>query len=158
MTLCPDETSRYWEDFSEGEVYLHALSHTITRQENRDFCLLTENPHPLHLDDSYAVGTRYGKIVVAGTFVLSLAVGLSVPDISISAIANLEYDRVIHHRPVFIGDTIHAQSQILQITASTHNKPQGVITVETLAFNQKDELVLSFIRKVLLPKRTERTL
>jgi acyl dehydratase len=153
MTLCPDEAGRYWEDFSEGEIYHHALSHTITMQENIDFCLLTRNPHPLHLDEDYAVGTRYGKIVVAGTFVLSLAVGLSVPDISISAIANLEYDRVIHHQPVFIGDTIHARSKILQITASGHNKPQGVITVETLAFNQKDELVLSFIRKVLLPQR-----
>ncbi len=142
---------KYLEEFTQGEIYYHEETHTISKQEILDFCKLTCNSHPLHSDSEYAKHTRFGQIVVAGTHVFSLVVGLSVADISGKAIANLQYDRVIHHAPVLIGDTIHAQSRILNIIPSEHKKLQGVIVVETEAFNQNNERVLSYTRNVLIP-------
>ncbi len=144
-------TDKCFDSFKVGDIFYHLQTHAITEQDNLDFCLLTHNTHPLHRDAQYAAGTRFGRIVVPGTYVFSLVVGLSVPDISIRAIANLEYQDIIHHSPVFIGDTISARSCIIGKQPSRHHKPQGVITVESQGFNQNDELVLTYTRKVLLP-------
>jgi acyl dehydratase len=110
------------------------------------------NHNPLHLDAKYAAQTKHGRILVAGTYVFSLVVGMSVADLSGAAIANLEYENVIHHAPVFIGDTIRARSSVISVEPSSRKKDRGILTVDTEAFNQDNIRVLSLRRKVLLPK------
>ena len=98
-------------------------------------------------------GEEFGRIVVVGTYIASIAVGISVADISGKAIANLDYEKIVHHRTVFIGDTLHAETEILEMRES-HSKPErGIIFVETKAYNQHDELVLTLRRHILIPKR-----
>jgi len=120
----------------------HKLTKTITESDNNLFCLLTLNHHPVHSNIEYARKAKHGRILVVGTYVLSLVVGISVEDISINAVANLEFSNVKHHAPVFIGDTLRAQS--------TFNDEGRIRNVFTEAYNQHDELVLSFHRKVLM--------
>ena len=143
---------RTLSDFHEGQVFEHWPHKTITESDHNLFCLLTLNHHPLHSDAEYAATRQHGKIVVVGTYVFSLVVGMTVPDISGASIANLEYENVVHHAPVFIGDTIRAVSRIIQVRPSRSKPDRGVITVQTEAFNQQDQKVLSFKRQVLLPK------
>lgn len=147
---------RYFEDFNEGETLSHFAGKTVTESDNNLFCLLTMNHHPVHLDQEYAKNTQHGEVLVVGTYVLSLVVGLSVSDISGKAIANLGFEKVVHDAPVFIGDTIRAESKILSKRESSTKPDRGVVTVETRAFNQDDVKVLTFQRQVLVPKRMER--
>ena len=112
-TLQYRDYGKFFDDFTVGEVYEHSITKTITESDNNLFCLLTMNHHPLHTDKEYAEFTRFKKLVVVGTYVLSLVVGMSVGDISGKAIANLDYEQVIHHAPVFIGDTLWAETEIL---------------------------------------------
>lgn len=144
---------RYLEEFAEGALYKHSVRKTITESDNNLFCLLTMNHHPVHLDQDYAVKAQHGKVLVVGTLVFSLVVGLTVADVSGHAIANLEYESVLHNAPVHIGDTLHAQTEVLEVSESTSRKDRGVVYVETTAFNQKDELVLTFRRRVLVQKQ-----
>ena len=137
--------------FEIGEVIKHWPRKTITESDNNLFCLLTLNHHPLHSDVQYARNSIQGRIVVVGTYVLSLVVGMTVPDISGAAIANLEYEAVVHNAPVFIGDTIHAETEVIDVVPSRKSVDRGVLYVETRAFNQDGNLVLRFRRKVLLP-------
>lgn|SRR5690554_155244 len=111
------------------------------------------NHHPVHLDQHYASEATHGQVLVVGTLVFSLAVGLTVREISGRAIANLNYSEVLHHSPVFIGDTIYAESQILSVRSSRSKPDRGVIKVKTTVTNQKGEKVLSFLREVLIPKK-----
>jgi acyl dehydratase len=97
---------------------------------------------------------QHGKILVVGTLVFSLVVGMTVPDISGKAIANLEYEKINHLAPVFLNDTIHAKTIVLDKRESNSKKDRGIIYVETIAYNQNNDAVLSFKRKVLIPKRT----
>jgi len=144
---------RYLEEFNIGDVFRHRETKTITEKEQREFCLLTMNHHPVHLDKEYAKKQTHGRILVVGTYVLSLAVGLSVPDISGKAIANLEYEKITHDAPVFLGDTLSAETEILDVRSSKSKPDRGVVYVETKAFNQKGEKVLTLRRKLLVPKR-----
>jgi len=144
---------RFFEDFKIGETIHHAAAKTITESDNNLFCLLTMNHHPLHLDKEYAHNQQHQRIVVVGTYVLSLIVGISVADISWKAIANLDYESIIHNAPVFVGDTLHAETLILDYEESRTKKDRGVIYVETKAWNQNMETVLTFRRHVLVPKR-----
>jgi len=121
--------------------------------DNTWFSLLTMNQHPLHIDAHYAAKTQHGQCLVVGTLVFSIAVGLSVADISGRAIANLGYDEVKHLGPVFAGDTIYAASRIIGKRESATKPDRGVVSVQTTAYNQKEEAVLSFRREVLIPKR-----
>lgn len=146
-----DPYRRTLDCFEIGDVIKHWPRKTITESDNNLFCLLTLNHHPLHSDVQYAHNSQHGKIVVVGTYVLSLVVGMTVPDVSGAAIANLEYESVIHNGPVFIGDTIHAETEIIDIVPSKKNSGRGVLYVETRAFNQDEKRVLTFRRKVLLP-------
>lgn len=143
---------KFFEEFHEGEVYKHYPAKTITESDNDLFCLLTMNHHPLHLDKEYASKQIYKKRIVVGTYILSLVVGMSVRDISGKAIANLDYEKVIHHAPVFIGDTIRAETKILNVRESHSNPARGIIFVETKAYNQEEDLVLSLQRHILIPK------
>ena len=146
-----DSYRRTLDCFEIGELIKHWPRKTITESDNNLFCLLTLNHHPLHSDVQYALNSLHGKIVVVGTYVLSLVVGMTVPDVSGTAIANLEYEAVVHNAPVFIGDTIHAETEVIDVVPSIKNAERGVLYVETRAFNQDDKKVLTFRRKVLLP-------
>lgn len=143
---------RFGDGFSVGDVYPHFPPKTITESDNNIFCLLTMNHHPLHLDATFAEGTVFAQRVVVGTLVLSLAVGMSVPDVSGAAVANLSYNDVLHHKPVFIGDTIRASSEVLALAPTTAGT-STVVTVMTSVWNQRDDLVLTFKRSVLVPSR-----
>ncbi len=147
------EFGRYLEDFEIGAVHRHWPGKTITESDNNLFCLLTMNHHPVHLDEHYAAGQQHGRILVVGTLVLSLAVGMTVRDISGRAIANLGYDAVRHLAPVFVQDTIYASTRVIDVTPSRSKPDRGVITVFTTAENQRREPVLEFSRRVLVPKR-----
>ena len=143
----------YFEDFTVGDVYKHWPGKTILESDNNLFCLLTMNHHPLHSDTNYCKDQKYGKIVVCGPLVISLVVGMTVSDISGMAIANLDYEKITHDGPVFIGDTLYAQTEILDKRESKSKPDRGIIYVETKAFNQDEDLVLTLRRHVLVPKK-----
>jgi acyl dehydratase len=142
----------YFEKFQAGETIHHATSKTIFESDNNLFSLLTMNHHPVHTNLDYAAKEQHGKILVVGTLVFSLAVGITVPDISGKAIANLGYEEVMHLAPVFINDTIYARTKILECIPSKSKDDRGIVYVETFAYNQHGQDVLSFRRKVLIKR------
>jgi acyl dehydratase len=146
---------RYFEDFVVGEVFKHWPGRTITEADNTWFSLLTMNQHPLHIDAHYASETQHGQRLVVGTLVFSIVVGMSVADISGRAIANLEYEMINHDGPVFHGDTIYAESRILDKRVSATKPDRGIVHVETYGLNQRGEKVLTLKRRVLVPRRLE---
>ncbi len=143
----------YYEDFEVGGEITHSLSKTIFESDNNFFSLLTMNHHPVHTNVDYASKNQHGKILVVGTLVFSLAAGITVPDISGKAIANLGYEDIKHLNPVFIGDTIYVKTKILDKRESKSKPDRGIIYVESVAYNQNGEDVLSFRRNVLVKKR-----
>ncbi len=143
----------YLEDFKVGETIYHALSKTIFESDNNFFSLLTMNHHPVHTNQHYAETNQHGKILVVGTLVFSLVVGMTVPDISGKAIANLLYENILHLNPVFVNDTIYAKTEILDINISESKPDRGVVYVETIGYNQNNVNVISFRRRVLIKKR-----
>jgi acyl dehydratase len=144
---------RYLEEFEVGATYLHWPAKTITEAEDHIFCLLTMNPHPLHVNDVYAAASQQGKNVVAGPFVYSLVFGMTVPDVSGKAIANLATDDLSHPSPVFHGDTIYVESEVLEVRPSESKPDRGVVKVHTRAYNQDGTLVAEFKRAVLVPRK-----
>ena len=147
-----NEMGRYYEEFEVGEKIEHSLSKTIFESDNNLFCLLTMNHHPVHLNEDYAAGQQHGRILVVGTLVFSVVVGITVQDISGKAIANLDYEDILHLGPVFIGDTLYVTSEILDKRESKKHSDRGIIYVETIARNQNGQDVLSFRRHVLIKK------
>lgn len=145
----------YYEEFEIGGEIHHSLSKTIFESDNNFFSLLTMNHHPVHTNADYASRNQHGKIMVVGTLVFSLAVGITVPDISGKAIANLGYDEVKHLSPVFVNDTIYVRSRILDKRESKSKPDRGIIHVESIAYNQYGIDVLSFRRHVLIKKNNE---
>ena len=143
----------WFDDFVVGEVIHHPVSKTIFESDNNLFSLLTMNHHPVHLNCDYAEREQHGKILVVGTLVFSLAVGITVPEISGKAIANLGYEEIKHLKPVFLGDTISVRSAILSKKESRSKLDRGTVHVESIAFNQHGEDVLSFRRTVLVKRR-----
>lgn len=143
----------YYEDFKVGEIINHALTKTIFESDNNFFSLLTMNHHPVHLNTEYVKRHQHGKILVVGTLVFSLVVGMTVPDISGKAIANLAYESINHINPVFINDTLFAKTVIIEKRVSNSKPDRGIVYVETIAYNQNNIEVLSFRRKVLIPKK-----
>jgi acyl dehydratase len=144
---------RYFEEFTVGDVYKHWPGRTITEFDDTWFSLMTMNQHPLHIDEHYAQSTQHERRLVNGTFVFSLAVGMSVADVSGKCIANLEYENIKHVAPAFHGDTIYAETEVLDKRESAGKPDRGVVYVETRARNQRGELVLTLRRRVLVPKR-----
>lgn len=143
---------KYYEEFVVGDIYKHNLGKTITESDNNFFSLLTMNHHPVHLDVEYAKKCQHEKILVVGTYVFSLVVGLTVADVSGAAIANLEYEKITHDSPSFVGDTIHAQTEVLEVRLSQTKNDRGIVYVETRAYNQHGTKVLTFRRWILVPK------
>jgi|TARA_R110000822_G_scaffold75288_1_gene181080 acyl dehydratase len=143
----------YYNEFNIGDVINHSLSKTIFESDNNLFSLLTLNAHPLHTNLDYAERNQHKQILVVGTLVFSLAVGITVPDISGKAIANLEYINIKHINPVFINDTIYVKSKILDKIESKSKSDRGIIHVESKVYNQHNKIVLTFERKVLIKKK-----
>lgn len=148
-----DSFGRYLEDYIPGDIFKHWPGKTITEMDNHLFSLLTMNPQPLHIDENYMKDHQHGQILVNGTLVFSLVVGMSVRDMSGKAIANLEYERVTHDGPTFHGDTIYAESEVLEVRESRSKPDRGIVYLETRAFNQREEKVLTLRRRVLVPKK-----
>jgi acyl dehydratase len=135
---------RYLEEFEVGATYMHWPAKTITEAEDHLFCLLTMNHHPLHVNDVYAKRSQQGRNVVAGPYVYSLVFGMTVADVSGKAIANLATDELGHPSPVFHGDTLYAESEVLEVRASASKPDRGVVRVHTRAYNQDGTLVAEF--------------
>jgi len=144
---------RYLEEFDVGVVYKHWPAKTVTESDDHMFCLITMNHHPLHINDVYAARSQQGRNVVVGPLVYSLALGMSVGDVSGKAIANLATEDLRHPAPVFHGDTLFAESEVLEVTPSRSKPDRGVVKVRTDTYNQEGVLVATFRRSVLVPKR-----
>ncbi len=154
MTVHERPFGRALEDFVVGDVYRHWPGKTITEYDDHLFCMITMNHHPLHTNEWFAErDAPQGRNVVVGNLVYSLVLGMSVPDVSGSAIANLEIESLRHVNPTFHGDTIYAETKVLSVTESRSKPDRGVIEVETKGFNQRGEEVVSFRRKLLVWKR-----
>ncbi len=153
MPLQPGWQGRFFEDFAVGDVYQHPLGRTITTTDNIWFTLLTQNTAPLHFDHFYAAQTEFGRPVVDSTFTLALVTGQSVTDVSQNVFANLGWDEVRLPAPVFEGDTIYSQSEVLEARESRSRPNVGVVTVRTTGSNQRGEVVISFRRTLLVYKR-----
>lgn len=145
-------SGRFYEDFQVGDVYEHPLGRTVLPADNVWFTLLTVNPNPIHFDAHYAAQTEWGRPLVDSTFTLALVTGLSVADISQNAI-NLGWDQVRLPAPVFEGDTIYAQSQVLEKRESRSRPHMGIVKVKTIGYNQDGVVVIEFIRTIMVYKR-----
>jgi acyl dehydratase len=143
---------RYLEEFEVGAVYKHWPAKTVTEADDHLFCLLTMNHHPLHINDVYAAESQQGRNVVVGPLVYSLALGMSVSDVSGKAIANLATEELSHPAPVFHGDTLFAESEVLEVRPSSSKPDRGVVRVHTRAYKQDGTLVAEFKRAVLVPR------
>jgi len=144
---------RYLDEFEVGATYKHWPAKTVTEADDHLFCMITMNHHPLHINDVYAAQSQQGRNVVVGPLVYSLALGMSVGDISGKAIANLATEELSHPAPLFHGDTLFVETEVLDVRPSQSKPDRGVVRVRTDAFNQDGELVASFRRAVLIPRR-----
>jgi len=145
---------RYLEEFEVGAVYKHWPAKTVTEADDHLFCLITMNHHPLHINDVYAGQSQQGRNVVAGPLVYSLALGMSVGDVSGKAIANLATEELKHPEPVFHGDTLFCETEVLEVRPSRSKPDRGVVKVRTRVLNQDSVLVTEFARTVLVPKQS----
>src|SRR5881227_1242517 len=144
---------RFYEDFAVGDIYQHPLGRTVIATDNIWFTLLTQNTAPIHFDHHYAAQTEFGKPLVNSTFTLALVTGQSVSDISQNVLANLGWDEVRLPAPVFEGDTIYSQSEVLNKRESQSRPHAGIVTVKTTGYNQKGQVVITFKRTVMVYKR-----
>ena len=144
---------RYLEEFDVGAVYKHWPAKTVTEYDDHLFCLLTMNHHPLHINDVYAKASQQGRNVVVGPLVYSLALGMSVSDVSGKAIANLATEELKHPAPLFHGDTLFVESEVLEKKESQSKPDRGTVKVHTRAYNQDGVLVAEFKRLVLVPRK-----
>lgn len=145
----------YFEDFEVGNEMHHDLSKTIFESDNNLFSVLTMNHHPIHTNAAYAAESQHGQILVVGTLVFSLTVGLTVADISGKAIANLGYECIDHLAPVFIGDTIYASTEVLDKRISQTKNDRGIVKFSTTGFNQNKVPVIQFERTVLIKRSVD---
>ena len=148
-----ESLGRYFEDFQIGDVYEHRPGRTITEADNSWFTLLTMNTHPLHFDVEYAKHSEFGKPLVNSTFTLAVVAGMSVSDTSQKAIANLGWDNIKLSGPVFAGDTIYAESEVLEKRESKSRPNQGIVTIRTRGLKQDGSEFMSFVRSMLMPFR-----
>ena len=142
---------RYFEDFEIGHIYEHRPGRTITQSDNTWFTLLTMNTHPLHFDEEYGKATEFGKTLVNSTFTVAVMVGMSVSDVSQKAIANLGWTDIVLPHPLFVGDTLYAESEVLEKRLSESRENCGIVTVKTTGTNQDGVVVASYKRSALIP-------
>ena len=144
---------RYYDDFVIGDVYEHRPGRTITETDNIWFTLLTMNKHPLHFDNAYAAKTEFKRPLVNSCLTLSIVAGMSVADVSQKAIANLGWNDIRLTAPVFVGDTIYAESEVIAKRESKSRPTQGVVTVRTTGKKADGTMFISYERTVLVPKQ-----
>lgn len=144
---------RYFEDFKQGDIYEHRPGRTITDADNVWFTLLTMNTHPAHFDYEFAKKTEFGKPLVCSPLTVALMVGMSVSDVSQKAVANLGWSDIKLTHPLFPGDTLYAESEVVEKRESKSRPGQGVVTVRTTGTNQHGDVVCTFGRSMLIWKR-----
>ncbi len=144
---------RYFEDFKEGDIYEHRPGKTVTEYDNHSFTLLTLNTHPMHFDSEFAAASEFKKNLVVSPYTLALLIGMSVTDCSQKAIANLGMDEVKFTAPVFAGDTLYGESEVLGKRESKSRPGQGIVTIVTRGYNQDGTMVCTFKRNMLIPAR-----
>ncbi len=144
---------RYYEDFVVGDIYEHRPGRTISETDNTWFTLLTMNTHPLHFDVEYGKASEFGRCLVASPLTLAILVGMSVTDVSQKAIANLGWKDIRMTAPVFPGDTLYAESEVLDKRESNSRPTAGVVTVSTTGKNQDGKVICTFERSILVAKR-----
>src|SRR3954453_15552467 len=149
----PGWRGRFFEDFAAGDVYEHPLGRTVTETDNIWMTLLTQNTAPIHFDHHYAAQTEFGRPLVDSTFTLALVTGQSVTDISQNVMANLGWDEVRLPAPVFEGDTIYSQSEVLAVREPKSRPNVGIVTVRTTGYNQDGVTVITFTRTIMVYKR-----
>ena len=146
-------TGRFYEDFEVGDVYRHLNGRTVVTADNIWFSLLSQNSNPIHVDHVYSSKTELGKPLVNSTFTLALVTGQSVVDVSHNVMANLGWDEVRLPHPVFEGDTIYSQSEVLSKRESKSRPTAGIVTVKSVGFNQDGTVVITFTRTFMVYKR-----
>lgn len=143
---------RYYEEFEVGDVYEHRPGRTITQTDNIWFTLLTMNTHPMHFDEDYASASEFGKCIVCSPFTVALMVGMSVTDVSQKAIANLGWSDIKMTHPLFAGDTLTCESEVLEKRTSASRPGAGIVSVRTTGFNQDGKMVCQFTRTMLIAR------
>ncbi len=145
---------RYFDDWSIGDRIEHEIRRTVTETDNLLFSTMTHNPQPLHLDIEAAKASEFGRILVNGTFTFALMVGLSVGETTLGTlVANLGYDKLVHPKPVFIGDTMRAETEVTALKPSKSRPEAGIVTFTHRLINQRDEIVCQCLRTALLKRR-----
>ncbi|MEZ5473498.1 MAG: MaoC family dehydratase [Steroidobacteraceae bacterium] len=148
-----EQFGRHYEDFNVGDVYEHRPGRTITETDNTWFTLLTMNTHPLHFDAEYAKASEFGRCIVCSPLTVALMVGMSVTDVSQKAIANLGWREIKLSFPLYAGDTLYAESAVLEKRESASRPGAGIVTVKTIGKNQDDKVVCTFERTILVARR-----
>ena len=154
MPVKPGWEGRFYEDFEVGDIYKHPLGRIITETDNIWFTLLTMNTQPLHFDQEYAKKTQFGRNLINSCLTLAITVGQSVIDLTQNAVANLGWDEVRLPNPLFVGDTIYAESEVLSKRESKSHPEAGIVTVKTRGYNQKGETVIEYKRTFMVFKRS----
>lgn len=148
-----ESSGRHFEDFTVGDIYEHRPGRTILEADNTWFTLLTMNQNPLHFDAAYAAESEFGRPLVNSCLTLAIVTGMSVSDVSQKAIANLGWDKVRLTAPVFAGDTLYAESEVVEVRESKSRPAQGIVTVRTTGTKADGTVVMTFERSILVPRR-----
>ncbi|MEO8722423.1 MAG: MaoC family dehydratase [Sphingobium sp.] len=144
---------KYFDQWVVGETMVHEIRRTVTETDNLLFSTMTHNPQPLHIDAEAAKASEFGQILVNGTFTFALMIGLSVGDTTLGTlVANLGYDKLVHPKPVFIGDTMRAETEVTALKQSRSRPDAGIVTFTHRLINQRDEIVCQCLRMALLKK------
>ena len=147
---------RFFDEWTVGDRIVHQPSRTVTETDNLMFSAMTHNMQPLHLDAEYAKASEFGQILVNGTFTFALMVGLSVAETTLGTlVANLGYDKLVMPKPVFIGDTLRAETEVAELRASKSRPEAGIVTFRHILLNQRDETVCECLRSALLKRRAD---
>ena len=152
-TIKPGWEGRFYEDFEVDDVYRSRFGHTVTEVDNALFTQLTHNTNPLHFDAHYAKRTKWGRILVNSTFTLALITGMSVPDVSENAMANLGWEEIRLTNPVFIGDTLYCETEVLSKRESKSYPEAGIVRVRSRGINQDGKVVIDYTRNIMVYKR-----
>ena len=153
MGIKPGWTGRVFEDFETGDIYEHPLGRTVTQADNIWFTCVTMNTNPIHFDQEYAAGTEFKRPLVNSCFTLALVTGQSVIDLTINAVANLGWDEVRFPGPIFVGDTLRIETEVLEVRESRSRPDQGIVTFAHRAYNQAGDMVALCKRSSLQRKR-----
>ena len=153
MTIHPPNIGPYYEDFTVGDIIKHWPGRTITETDNTWFTLLTMNQHPVHFDSNYAKDQMFGKTLVNSTFTLALMAGMTVRDTSMNTFANLGWGEIKIPSPVFVGDTIYAETEVLSKRGSKSRPEAGIVEFRQTGYNQDNKAVMTYVRTSLAKRR-----